>query len=242
MRPPGSCGGDERGQDLVAAGERPAAVVRPEQRAQEEEQRELGHHDEPRQDEADRGVLLAPRDQQPLHEVVVGAVGGEREEHPADDAAPERERLVQVEREVEDLRLAGGGRGGERRGDAALRQRLDHRDQAHERAEQVDEHLDGVGPDRRRDAAFLGVHDHGDAEDEDPHPLPLRAADGDREHERGRVEADAVTERPVHQEDRRGGAADGAAAEPLLENLVGRVDVAPEVRGQEQGGDQDAGR
>ena len=66
---------------------------------------------------------------------------------------------------------------------------------------------------------------------------PLRDARGHGQDEGGRVQADPVAERAVEEEDRGGHRAHGAA-EALLQQLVGRVDLAAEVGGDEEDGDE----
>ena len=207
---PGSVVGDEGRQHLVAARERLAAVVRPEAACPAtRNSTNCANTRKPESDEADGGVALAPRDQQALDQVVIGAVRGERQERAAQQARPE-------------ACTAGAGRRRSRTPGACRRRRpsawrvpndtgssVDHRDQAHERAREVDEHLDGVGPDGGGDAALFRVEDHRDAQHGDA--PPLGHAGGDRQHQRCRVQADAVAERAVEQEDARGRGAHGRA-------------------------------
>jgi hypothetical protein len=110
------------------------------------------------------------------------------------------------------------------------------REEDHERAGDVDEHLDHVGPDDRGRSATDRVDDHRGAEDAD-RPRHRHAGD-DRDDQGRREQADAVGERPRDQEEPRRHGAD-RRPETLLEQLVRRHQRPAEIPRQEHDADDD---
>jgi hypothetical protein len=100
---------------------------------------------------------------------------------------------------------------------------------------QVHEHLDAVRPDGRDHASLLGVEDHGHAEHDDA--PPLRDAGGHGQDE-GRRRAAGCRRRACDTGEDGGGDGAYGAPEPALQQLVGRVDLAPEVGGDEERRDE----
>ena len=110
-----------------------------------------------------RASRRRPRGEQPLHQELIRAVRRERQRHAADDAGPQRVDRVRVGRQIQERELAGGRPGGHDRRPAAVNP-IEEREEHEQRAREVDEHLDGVGPDHRRRAATHRVDDHRGAE------------------------------------------------------------------------------
>ena len=224
---------DERRQDLVGAAQRRRGhvlVVREEHHADDEEQRELREDDDAAEHEAEARLARGPRGQQALHEELVGAVRGQRQRDAADEPGPERVDAP-----------SGPSRSSARRTSPpripSRRPRPIRRECARSsakntrpRAGDVHEHLHDVGPDHGRRAAADRVDDHRAAE-QDHRPRHRHAGDhGD--DERRREQPDAVGERARDQED-AGRRRLHRRAEPALQQLVRRDQLAAEVRGNE---------
>ena len=67
-------------------------VEREQHDANRQEQRELGEHDDPAEHQPQAGVPGRARGEEPLHQVLVGAVRGQRQGNAPADASPERIR------------------------------------------------------------------------------------------------------------------------------------------------------
>ena len=134
--------------------QRHVLVIREQHHADQQEQRELREHDEAAQDQPGCAARLRSRRQQPLHEVLIGAVRGQGQRDAADEAGPEACRPSSDPNDKSKTReLAGRHR-------RAARPRPSRREPARaapakttQRARHVDEHLDDVGPDDRGHAA-----------------------------------------------------------------------------------------
>ena len=176
------------------------------------------------------------RRQQALHQVLIGAVRRQRQRDAAEQPGPDRVGLREVERRIETHEAPGLRADAHHFGPAAI-DAIEQGDRHRAGADDVDEHLDHVGPDHRRDAAAHRVDDHRRAED-DHHP-GHRHLRHDRDHERGREQPDAVGQRSRDQEDHRRQRLD-ARAEAALQQLVRREQIAAEVGRDEQQADEDA--
>ena len=104
-----------------------------------------------------RGIALVARYKQPLDHKLVSAVRGGVQEHAANQSGPERVRLEEVEREIEDLQLARAGSDCVNRRPAA-RHEMQQRDKANDRAANVDGELDHVRPDDGCHPAFKCIN------------------------------------------------------------------------------------
>ena len=102
-------------------------------------------------------------------------------------------------------------------------------------AEDVDEQLDHVGPDDGRGAAAHRVDDHHQAEDDDDHADRDARHHGD--HQRRRIQADAVGER-ARADEQPGAEVLDRRPEALPQQVVGRQQVAGEVGRHQQQRDQ----
>ena len=152
---------------------------------------------------------------------LVGAEVGQHEEGAADEARPEGVRLVDVEREVEDLEAACGAGDVERfaRGHGHFR---DQDDDDRQQREDDEDHLFHVGPGDRLDAAEHGVRDGRDADQGDaPEERP---AEDRREDHGGGSDDHAAGHAAREQEEERGEGA-GARVEAAFQVLVGGVDA-----------------
>ena len=155
-----------------------------------------------------------------------------RQEAAADQSGPEGVRDGGRRAEVQHLQLPRRPGACQDRRPAAVDGTLEEeeRDQA---ARDVEGHLQGVHPDHRLDAAEVGVHQGGGADDQDRHRV--RPARDDREGDRGREQADRIGQQARDHED-PGRVAPRTAAESGLEEGVGGRQLAAVV-----GGDEDPG-
>ncbi len=225
-------GDDEERQHLVVAlqraRQRRPLVVGEQHDADHEKQRELQEDDEAAEHEARRRFFRRASREEALDEELVGAVRRQRQRDSAEQSGPEGVDRARVEREIEDAEVLGADARDfiPTAGDQAQQAEEDQ-----QRAADVDEHLHDVGPDDGRRAAADGVDDHRDAEHE--HRPGHRHLRDDRDHERRGEQANAVGERPRDEKDDRGDVLH-RRAEPALQQLVGRVELAAEVRGNEE--------
>ena len=208
-----------------------------------QEQRELHDHEDTAGDEREPRLGQGPAAQVALHEHLVRAVRGGREDRAADDRGPEGVVTPQVPREVEGHQLAGLRRrrpcllpaarnGGEQRG------------RRRERAGQVYDELHDVHPDHRGHAAQPGVgqRDHGHQQDGGNHNRRLRRirepkrgrgrGEHRREHQRSGKETQSIGEVARDQEDRRRAPAE-RASDPCAQQLVRGEQILAEVRRQQ---------
>ena len=161
---------------------------------------------------------------------------GHGQEGSAEDASPEGVGGGEVQREVEEMELAGGGGDGVDVHPAAGDVRAESED-GDEGSGDVDEHLDDVGPDDGGHAAFEGVDqrkrgDDGDGED-------IARTDGDGDDDGDGEDANAFGGGPGDEEEERGGLVEGGA-EAAVDELVGGEELALEVFGKKEKGDDDA--
>ena len=113
----------------------------------------------------------------------------------------------------------------------AARNLLQEPEKDEQRTADVDEHLDDVGPDDRRDPAADGVDDHRGAEhDHRPRHRHLR---DHRDHERRRKQPDAVGKCARHHEDHRGNVLH-RGTEAAVQELVGGEQLTAEIRRDEE--------
>ena len=187
-------------------------------------------HDQAAREHAPRRIGARPRREQALHEELIGALHGERQDHPADQPGPQRVDLARVPDRIDDGELAGGHAGVDDGAPAAVDVRQQRRDED-AGAEEVDEQLDHVGPDDGRGAAAHRVGDHHDAEDDDDRADRDARHHGD--HQRRRIQADAVGER-ARADEQPGAEVLDRRPEALPQQVVGGQQIAGEVGRHQQ--------
>ncbi len=156
---------------------------------------------------------------------------GHRQEHPADEPAPERVGPGEVERGVHRLQPARGLGEGQRVAHSEPGRELGDRDADAEEDSQPDEpHLDDVRPDHRAVATVDDVDDGRPAHERDRRGLAPPEDHG--QHERGSVEGHADGQPPREEEEE---ARQGARArvEAALQVLVGSEDPGPVEEGNQ---------
>src|SRR4030088_1392583 len=84
---------------------KPIKNIKP--RANEEKKRELQKDHASTREQRQPRLTKIPRRQHPLHHQLVGAMRGHRQKHSPKNPRPKRIALRQVEREVEQVKLAG---------------------------------------------------------------------------------------------------------------------------------------
>ena len=159
----------------------------------------------------------------PLHLALVAAEIRERQEEAAEQARPERVRLVQIEPEVDGLETSHRTRDVQRRSRAdALGQ--PHEQQHHRHAEPPDDehHLLDVGPRDRLDAAEHRVDDRRHADRQ--HREPELPAQDHRQNQARRRDDEPAPEAALREEQQRR-QRPRLRVEPPFEVLVGRVDA-----------------
>ena len=174
--------------------------------------------------------------QHALHHELVGAVRGHGEEGSAKDSGPEGVGLGEIEGEVEEVELAGGcGDFVDLRpasGDVGA-----EREDGHDGAAYVDDHLDNVGPDDGGHSALEGVEKskRGDDADGEDVARPYGDAYDDADGE----DPDAFGSGSGEEEE-AGGHLVQRVAEAPVDELVGGEHLSLEVFGQEDDGNDDA--
>ena len=218
-----------------------------------QEERELREDHDPAPEQGPAGRLPGPAAQVPLHDELIGPVGGDGEARPPDEARPEGVAPGRVEREVEQAEPVrrGAGRGHLR---PSARDEVEEDDRGDDRAAQVHRELHHVRPQHRGQPAAPSVgggdraHRH-DRQDEqgggrrEPRGQRGGGGAGGRPRQEGRPEDDprghepeAVGEVPGREED-GGGETAHAGVEALGEDLVDGEVLAPEVARQQEHGD-----
>ena len=152
-----------------------ALVEHPEHRAHQQEDQEEREDDHGAQGQRFAAIGDGLAGQHPLHDQLLGAVGGQHQHRAADDAHPDVEGRAEQELrqgdagrggDVQPVEFAGGGGFGEHRAHPAVHERGDVAE-GEDAAEQEQAELDGVGPDHGFDAADVGVEQREDHEEED---------------------------------------------------------------------------
>ena len=155
-------------------------VVDEQQHADQQEQRELKEDDDPAGEQRQAAFAFVAGGEQTLHQQLFGAVAGGGEEAAAQQAGPEavvpvKEGGREREAEIEHLKFVRGWPALTTCGQPpGIRCRM--RKKLSKRAADVEDHLDDIGPDNGRHAAFEGVEEREADDDRDGNELAGAAA------------------------------------------------------------------
>lgn len=228
----------------IKAGKRRSGGIRrgdstiedPETCADKKEESELHEDDDAGGEQCEARFAEVASGKHALHHELVGAVRGHGEEGSAEDASPEGVGLGEIDREAEEVELAGcrgccvdvlpasGNVGSEG----------DDRDEG---SGNVEDHLHNIGPDDGGHPSFEGVEqgkcgDDGDGEH-------VSRSDGNGHYDGDGEDADAFCGCSRNKEEACSGLME-SAAEALVDELVGGEHFPLKIPGKEQRGDDDA--
>ncbi len=138
-------------------------IVDKKENANHQEKRELEEDNEPTREQRKAAFAEIAGGQEPLNKELFGAMAGRGEEAAADHSSPKRilgleELLREREMEIEELKFVGGVAQGDGMRPAAGDQMQDQ-EEADQRAADIEKHLDNVGPNHGRHAAFKRVEE-----------------------------------------------------------------------------------
>ncbi len=227
-------GQDELRENLVGGHSFRGESRGPDRGADQQEQGKLADHHDAGADQRDAGSSQRAGCEQALHDEVVGAMGGGRQERAADQTAGEGIRPGDVKGRDDDLELSGSGGGEQTVLRAAGEFPGDH--QCSHTSSQVYGQLNHIGPHHRLEPAEPGVDEgdatHGHDSRRDAPPGQQREGDGTRKN------ANAIAQKSGAEKDHRYHTP-GGRPEARLQPGVGGLLVPAKIPGQQPDRDAD---